>query len=333
MLSATVDRVVTRHWQRRTVPAYLLWPLSMFYCGWMWARRAAYRTGVLPSHRFGVPVVVIGNVTVGGTGKTPLVIWITRQLRTHGYHPGVVSRGYGGNPGTDPQSVTTASDPRMVGDEPVLIARRSQCPVIVHPDRVAAVKYLVERYRCDIVVADDGLQHYRLARNIEVAVVDAERGMGNGFCLPAGPLREPVTRLQQCDFRVSNGGGGGDAAMQLRITRLVAVGAAERARPLADFRGRKAHAVAGIGNTGRFFTALESAGLDIIRHPFPDHYRFAPGDLDFGDGLPTIMTEKDAVKCEQFASADMWFAELETDVQPDLAAQILTMLQYKNVRS
>ena len=329
MLSATIGRAVTRSWQQRTLSAYLLWPLSVVYCGWVTLRRNGYRAGLLRVHRFDVPVVIVGNLTVGGTGKTPLVIWIVQQLREHGFHPGVVSRGYGARTSPTPQTVTADSDPRVVGDEPVLIARRGQCPVVVHADRVAAAKRLIDAHRCDVVVADDGLQHYRLKRDIEVAVLDGERGFGNGFCLPAGPLREPAARLRACDFRVINGGGEGGLSMRLRLARMVAVRDSRRDQPLAEFLGRKVHAVAGIGNPERFFSALEAAGLEIIRHPFPDHFRFAPVDLDFGDALTTIMTEKDAVKCEPFATADMWFAEVETEVDPKLIERILIMLQAK----
>ncbi|MDH3637509.1 MAG: tetraacyldisaccharide 4'-kinase [Gammaproteobacteria bacterium] len=328
MLSAIIDRAVTRSWQRRTWLTYLLWPLSVVYCGWAMLRRAGYRTGLLRTHRFDVPVLIIGNITVGGTGKTPLVIWMVKQLREHGLTPGVVSRGYGGRTGQSPQEVTADSDPHITGDEPILIARRGQCPVVVHADRGAAVRSLLDRHRCNVVVADDGLQHYRLERDIEVAVVDAERAFGNGFCLPAGPLREPAVRIQACQFKVVNGRGGqGELSMCLRLSRLVAVHDSRRNQPLASFRGRKVHAVAGIGYPERFFSALQDAGIEVIRHPFPDHFRFTPKDLDFGDTLTTVMTEKDAVKCESFATVNMWFAEVETEVDSTFAEQVLAMLQ------
>ncbi len=330
MPSATIVGAVTHIWQRRTLLSYLLWPVSILYCTVATARRRAYQVGLASAYRMHVPVLVVGNITVGGTGKTPLVIWLVDELRKRGRVPGVVSRGYGGRPVTLPHDVGADSDPHTAGDEPVLIARRAACPVVVHPDRVVAARHLVDRHACDVVIADDGLQHYRLARDVEIAVIDGERRFGNGFCLPAGPLREPPSRIGRCDVTVVNGDAGtGEISMRLRVSRLVALGDPSRTQTLDAWRGRRAHAVAGIGNPDRFFARLEEAGIDVIRHAFPDHFRFNASDLAFNDGLPTIMTEKDAVKCAPFAAEGTWYAEVETEVNPNFTDTVLTMLKVR----
>lgn len=277
----------------------------MVFCalaGWR-RRRYAYRNRrrCLPT-----PVIVVGNISVGGNGKTPLVIYLVERLRANGRAPGIVSRGYGGRANT-PQAVSPDSDPRQVGDEAVLLAGRCRCPVVVGKDRVAAAQALLLDYACDVVVADDGLQHYALARDIEIAVIDGQRRFGNGFCLPAGPLREPPRRLREVDWVVGNGSAkAGEILMTLHAEHAHRLSEAKESRALRGFRV-PVHAIAGIGNPQRFFTTLREHGLTLYEHPFPDHHRFSAGDLDFGDDLPILMTEKDAVKCRPWASERCWY--------------------------
>lgn len=264
--------------------------------------------------RLGVPVIVVGNISVGGTGKTPFTIWLVDLLRAQGWRPGVISRGYGGKAPRYPLRVGTDTDPAHCGDEPSLIARRCGVPVAVAPDRVAAGRLLIESGEVDLLIADDGLQHYRLARDLEFCVVDGLRGLGNGELLPAGPLREPPARLAAVDLVVVNGGRwrppkGTRAPVidfQLRADEAVSLVDGER-RPLGDFRGRRVHAVAGIGHPARFFAVLCNVGAEVSMHPFPDHHRFAAADLDFGGDATVLMTEKDAVKCQAFARPGWWY--------------------------
>jgi tetraacyldisaccharide 4'-kinase len=259
----------------------------------------------LRSERLQVPVLVIGNISVGGTGKTPLAIAIAEDLARRGWRPGVVSRGYGGNAGA-PMLLDGHVDPARVGDEPALI-RAHGIAVAVGRDRVAAAHLLLAE-GIDVVLADDGLQHYRLARDVEICVIDGVRRFGNGWLLPAGPLREPPARLATVDFRVVNGGTPqpGEVPMQLQGDEAVDMGNAARRMPLSGFAGQRVHATAGIGHPQRFFDALRARGIDVVEHAFPDHHAYASGELDFGDGLPLLMTDKDAVKCAAFAREGWW---------------------------
>ena len=271
---------------------------------------AARRRRRARAHALPVPVLVVGNISVGGTGKSPVVAYLVDLLREMGHRPGVVARGYGGRARHWPQAVSADSDPAEVGDEPVMHALRLNCPVQVGPDRVAAVLALAERADIDVVVSDDGLQHYRMPRQVEIAVVDGVRGLGNGCLLPAGPLREAPERLLDTDLVMVNGGnwvGQGLAPLRFHLLLGDAVGLREPLeRPLSYWREQTVHAVAGIGHPERFFSRLEAAGLRVLRHAFADHHRFEPADLDFGDALPVLMTDKDAVKCRGFAQAN-WF--------------------------
>lgn len=291
-------------------------------------RRLAYRTRVFRVTRLPVPVVVVGNITVGGTGKTPLVIWLAQQLRAAGFKPGVASRGYGGQGASEPMGVTPRSDPVQVGDEPVLIATRAACPVMVSRKRVAAARALVEQHGCDIVICDDGLQHYALARDLEIVVVDAARLWGNGWRLPAGPLRESVTRLASVDFVVYHGEAPQQPyTLQLDIGLVHPLSDPNNPRPLVSFVGGSVHAVAGIGHPARFFAQLRNAGLVVIEHAFPDHHPFTATDLRFGDELPVLMTEKDAVKCRAFTDPKFWVVSAEARVSPQLATLVVNRLK------
>lgn len=304
-------------------------PLSWLFALVASLRRALYRRGWLAVARLPVPVIVVGNITVGGTGKTPLVIWLAERLRAHGYRPGVVSRGYAAEAETS-RPVDADSDPALVGDEPVLIARRSGCPVRVGRQRTEAARALLaEHPEVDVILADDGLQHYALGRDIEIAVVDGQRRFGNGRLLPAGPLREPPARLREVDAVVVNGGDWRPSDcpaydMSLEGTCLNALNEPGRTATAAQFAGRQVHALAGIGNPQRFFDTLTALGLDIIPHPFPDHHAYQPADLPDGT---LVMTEKDAVKCVAFDHPDAWVLVVDARVQDGLERLLLDKLE------
>jgi tetraacyldisaccharide 4'-kinase len=308
-----------RRWYEVRPPPWWTLPLAALYGGVVRLRRALYRRGWLRTQRLPVPVIVIGNIVAGGAGKTPLTIALVGAMRVRGFKPGVVSRGYGGT-AQHPMLLDAQPDPAVVGDEPVLIRMRTGAPVAIGADRPAAAALLTGE-GVDVIIADDGLQHYGLARDIEVCVVDDARGLGNGRLLPAGPLREPPQRLDEVDFVVVNAGSAtgtrlaGDASGRQRMASAIPMrlhGDAARnlrdssLRPLADFSGSRVHAVAGIGHPPRFFDALRAFGIEVVEHAFSDHHRYAAGDLDFGDGLPVLMTEKDAVKCRTFAQPGWW---------------------------
>lgn len=318
------------HWYNRTGISLLLRPLSWLFCAVVALRRGAYRFGLRHQTRLPVPVVVVGNITVGGTGKTPLVIWLAHYLRTAGYRPGIISRGYGGRARHWPQQVRADSDPYVVGDEAVVIARRTRCPMAVGPLRVEAAHALLAHHDCDIILSDDGMQHYALGRDVEIAVVDGVRRFGNGFCLPAGPLREPVSRLASVDMIVTNGLAAQDEHRMLYHGRQVCRLDEAGERQLEEFIGEQVHAVAGVGNPERFFAQLKGQGLRIIEHAFDDHHAYQPADLDFGDALPVIMTEKDAVKCRRFAATHHWYLPIEAELQPAFGQQLLSLLETCN---
>ncbi|MGQ0700365.1 MAG: tetraacyldisaccharide 4'-kinase [Panacagrimonas sp.] len=270
--------------------------------------------------RLSVPVIVVGNISVGGTGKTPFVIWLVEQLRKSGWSPGVISRGYGGRAPRYPFSVGLEASSIEAGDEPLLIALRTAVPVMVDPDRVAAARALIATGGVNVLVSDDGLQHYRLARDLEICVVDGHRGLGNGALLPAGPLREPQSRLEEVPVVVVNGGGDrishpGRVDMQLRAAQVQSLVGA-KVSTLQDWRGRKVHAVAGIGNPQRFFDLLADHGIVVVPHPFADHHAYRPTDFAFGDEQPVLMTEKDAVKCRSFADLRMHHVPVNAVIDP-----------------
>jgi tetraacyldisaccharide 4'-kinase len=296
------------YWYVRSPWMILLTPLSLVYRIAVWLRRQAYRSGLFPSHKLPVPVVIVGNITVGGTGKTPLVAWIATYLKTLGYHPGVVARGYRGKAGSWPQQVRPDSDPVMVGDEAVLLAGLCGCPMSVAPNRVAAAAALIEHNHCDIIVSDDGLQHYALQRDVEIAVIDGVRRFGNGLSLPAGPMREPLKRLSEVDMVVVNGLGGSDEyQMKMKPGAAVSLTDGTRRRELSEFSERPVHAIAAIGNPERFFASLRQAGMLVEEHAFPDHYFFSREDITFDDEKPVLMTGKDAVKCRHLAGSNHWY--------------------------
>ena len=310
----------------------LLAPLGWVVALFAILRRAVYRAGMRRSWQVGCPVVVVGNLSVGGTGKTPLVIAVAKLLSRRGLRVGVVCRGYAGSASRWPRQVRPDSNPERVGDEAVLLARRTGCPVAAGPNRIAAARILVRRAKCDVILSDDGLQHLRLARDVEIVVVDGVRRHGNGRCLPAGPLREPLVRLASVDLVVVNGDARpGELEMQLVAGDAVSLTDAGVTRPLESFRGAPVHAVCAIGHAERFFRTLESHGLTITRHAFPDHHPFSEPEIDFGDGAPVLMTEKDAVKCERFAGVRHWYVPVEAALSDELEARLLESLRRRGV--
>jgi len=295
-------------WYRGNPWYRLLIPFGLLFRGLVALRRFAYRHGWLESIDVGVPVIVVGNLTVGGTGKTPLTIWLATRLGARGLKVGIVCRGYRGAADGWPRLVDANSDVAVVGDEARLLERRSACPVAAGPDRARAAELLLRSYPLDVVLTDDGLQHYRLARAFEIAVVDGSRGLGNGHCLPAGPLREPASRLDDVDAVVVNDGRWGpDFAYRagVRVTGIYNIATGEQ-RSLESFRGTEVHAVAAIGNPDRFFALLARHGLVVTSHPLPDHAPLGERDLGFNDDRPVLITEKDAVKCSSLAVTGVW---------------------------
>jgi tetraacyldisaccharide 4'-kinase len=306
-----------KHWYHLSVLSLALWPASLLYRLLVALRLLAYRSRILATVRLPVPVIVVGNLVAGGTGKTPLVLWLATMLRARGCKPGVVSRGYGGR-AVKPMAVAVDSPVDLVGDEPLLLARASGCPVWVGRNRVgAAMGLLAAHAECDVLILDDGLQHYRLARDVEIAVED-ERGAGNGLLLPAGPLREPASRRVDAWVVNSAPPGKHDPAyrMDLRGDSFRRVAAPHDKVPAAAFAHKRLHAVAGIGNPKRFFDHLEGLGLATVHHPFPDHHAYTPGELDFPDCEALLMTEKDAVKCEAFAPEHWYALQVEAELAP-----------------
>ena len=409
-----MENWLTRVWYGEGRGAILLLPLSVLYAAIMAVRRWSYKTGLLKQHRVAKPVIIVGNLTVGGTGKTPLVVWLAQRLDAQGLKVAIVSRGYGGSGGAPREVSSTKGEWREVGDEPVLLSRRSGCPVFVSADRVAAATAAVES-GSDVIVSDDGLQHLRLARDVEIVVIDGARGLGNQRLLPAGPLRESARRLSSVNLVVTNGAlsekragrlqsvGMRDAlTMSLVPTRVLPIraldappsiaprvdgavlgqgfgtqrspdsrsdgaksaqavgmqrpstpqtgetasaqafnaprltgslvepahGAADIAQPLGNFAGRRVHAVAGIGNPGRFFSMLRSHGIEVIEHAFPDHHPFAPNELVFDDDLPILMTEKDAVRAAGFANDNMYFVPVDATFSEADTQRLLIALEH-----
>lgn len=313
-------------WYGGSRRGWWLLPLAWLYGLATGLRRQLYRAGILRAYRSPRPVVVVGNLTVGGTGKTPLVVWLAQQLTAHGWRVGVVSRGYGRRSG-EPRRVAKDDDVVQVGDEPLLVARRTDARVAVASDRPAAVRLL--EADCDLVLSDDGLQHYALAREFELVVVDGARGLGNGRLLPAGPLREPATRLAEADAVVINGDGyqrEGGLRMRVEPLRFVNVSTGE-SRPLSAFSGRRVHAVAALGNPQRFFASLRALGVAADEHALPDHAVPGRDQLWFGDDLPVLMTEKDAVKCGSTAGPQHWYLEVGAAFAGDEAARLVSRVE------
>lgn len=323
-----------RRWYSSQQPAPLmLRPLSLLFGAIVRHRRSRLQA---KASSLDAPVIVVGNLAVGGTGKTPFVIWLVERLREWGYRPGVISRGYGGNAPRYPWRVSVRTPVSESGDEPLLVASRTAVPVMVGADRVAAARALIEQADVDVIVSDDGLQHYALARALEICVVDGARGLGNGALLPAGPLREPATRLREIPLVVVNGGGfdarhGAQIEMQLRASGAVPLSGGVAVH-LDRFVGQRVHAVAGIGHPKRFFDMLRARGIDVIEHAFADHHPFSSQDIQFLDGANVLMTEKDAVKCRAFAGPSHFSVPVQAHFEEAAEARVRALVQQSCAR-
>ena len=336
MASGAAYSWLHRVWYEGGRMGWLLLPLSWLYAALVGVRRFLYDQGILRSYRATAPVVIVGNITAGGTGKTPIVLWLVDELRARGLRPGIISRGYGGTHSGSSMRVEADSDAVLVGDEPVLLAQRSRCPVVVDPDRVRAAAMLVED-DVNVIVADDGLQHYRLERDYEICVIDGRRGLGNGRLLPAGPLRENVHRLEDVEQVLVNGAlgeGGADHATALQNAISFELVADEvvrlngsLTRPIERFAGTTVHGVAAIGNPQRFFDLLRAHDIQVIEHRFADHAVIHARDLEFGDEFEVFMTEKDAVKLDRNMKDKFWFVPVELNMNPLDAAPLLEQIE------
>ena len=327
-------RWIQRLWYGGSAAYWLLLPLSAAFWAVTSLRRLAYRCGLMRSERLDVPVIVVGNLTAGGTGKTPVTLWLATQLAERGFTPGIVSRGYGGSKSASPMRVDSASDAAVVGDEPVLLAARSGCPVAVDRDRVRAARMLVDD-GVDLIIADDGLQHLKLARDYEICVLDGRRWLGNGLLLPAGPLRESPARLQQVDQILVNGPAsrpGRTAKEQNAIRFDLAAGDVARLngslmRPIERFAGTTVHAVAAIGNPARFFDMLRQHGMQVIEHAYADHATVPVADISFADDFEVLMTEKDAAKIGTRVGDRFWLVPVDVEMDPALAGPWLEQIE------
>ncbi|MES2757547.1 MAG: tetraacyldisaccharide 4'-kinase [Pseudomonadota bacterium] len=334
MPAASLESILARAWLKRGALACALWPLSLLFRALSSLRAALFRAGLLQSHKLPVPVVVVGNIFIGGTGKTPLTIWLAETLRAAGFTPGIISRGHG-SAGSAPRAVTDDSLAADVGDEPLLMARRTGCPVMVGRDRPAAGRALLAAHPLvDVIISDDGLQHYALRRDIEIVLFDG-RGAGNGWLLPAGPLREPVSRRR--DFTIVNaaqitpelaaGVGGAPFRMLLAGTLAEPLAARGQRRPLSALAGKRIVAAAGIGNPGRFFAMLRAQGLSFDALALPDHHDFLDQPFARVDADIILITEKDAVKCGQIENLKndprLWVVPVTAQLDGALAQQIV----------
>ena len=321
-----------RQWYRLSLWHLLLIPLSWLFWLLSGLRRLGYKIGLLPSYKLSVPVIVVGNISVGGTGKTPVVIWLAERLKQAGYRPGIISRGYGGSSKLV-SAVHADSDPGLMGDEPVLLARRELCPVWVGHNRVAAGSALLKMHpECNVIISDDGLQHYRLRRDVEVIVLDGQRRFGNRCLLPAGPLRETVARLKTADAIVNNGGKAIANEFSMRLESAIFHNLLNPLKIAAppDFSGRGIHAIAAIGNPAKFFQQLHEMGMQFEQSAFADHYAFKPADLQSITAEAILMTEKDAVKCVAFAQPHWWYLPVEAVLDEALTARIFNKLKQTN---
>lgn len=326
-MKKTLARKLTDIWYKDIIIGTWLMPLGFLFSDIVRFRKFLYRIGLLKTQRLPVPVIIVGNITVGGTGKTPLLIALAKQLQDSGFKVGIISRGYGGD--ELPHIVTVNSDPKQVGDEALLIAKQTGCPMAVAPLRVEAGKLLLDHSDCNVILSDDGLQHYALHRDIEIVVIDGERRFGNGYCLPAGPLREPIHRIQSVDFIVVNGKKTEANEYEMQVTGDTAINlVTNESKPLAAFASEeKLQALAGIGNPDRFFKLLTHAGLNFTAHSFPDHHQFSRSDIAFKTTV--LMTEKDAVKCLDFAEPQHWFVPVTATLDNQFTESLLSLLKRK----
>ncbi len=305
-----------KYWQSFGIFSIIFYPFSLVYQSLAWARRLCFQFHIFKTHKFDIPIIVIGNITAGGTGKTPLVIWLANYCLNQGLRVGIVARGYKGKAHNWPQQVRPDSDPISVGDEAILLASRTKCPVCVSPNRVEAVNALIKHHECDLIISDDGMQHYFMERDFEIAVIDGVRRFGNRQFIPAGPLREPLSRLNEVDLLVVNGESKFKELTYKQLEVEVISLCGRYIKKLSDFKGRQVIAIAGVGNPRTFFDTLLKNNLIVEEHAFPDHHSFKNDDLSFHNKAPILMTEKDAVKCKRFfKDKEAWV--VVQNIQPD----------------
>jgi len=314
---------------------FLLLPLTALYCTINGFQRWYQIRNRSKSYQPPCSVIVVGNITVGGTGKTPLTIYLVKLLQQAGYKPAIITRGYGGKATSWPQSVTSETDPILAGDEAVLMANRTNVPVYAGADRLLSIEKLLESHSCNVIISDDGMQHYKLPRDIQIAVIDGKRKFGNGYCLPSGPMREPKERLNNCDLIVVNGAFEKETSKEKQWLNMMFAGdvlvnlQTGENRAIQKITGKTVHAVTGIGNPQRFYHSLEQGGLELITHSFPDHHGFQLDDLTFNDDLLIVMTEKDAVKCKAFANDHCWYLPVTATLDEDFDVCLLALLRAK----
>jgi len=318
-------------WYEQRSIMLLFIPFSWLFGLIIRLRTFFYKRGWLTSVRVPALVIIVGNITVGGTGKTPMVIWLAEFLKAAGYSPGVISRGYGGVASSWPQQVRADSDSKVVGDEAKILARRTGCPVAVGPIRVDSAQALIDKHQCDVIISDDGLQHYALQRDIEIVIVDGDRRYGNGYLLPAGPLREPVERLDSVDFVITNGpANSSEFSLKVEGDEAVKIIDESEKVPLSSFQSEPCHALAGLGNPSRFFKHLKKFGLTFQSHIFPDHFSYAKKDICFEDNKIVLMTEKDAVKCTTIANEQHWYVPIKAQLDEKFGLALLSIIKERS---
>ena len=301
---------------------FMLLPFSAIFFILSSIRLWLYKFRILKINDSSLPVIVVGNITVGGTGKTPIVISIVNYLESQNKKVGVVSRGYGGKYSQDSVEVSMTSDPIQCGDEPLLIKQQTEVPVVVAKKRTKAIEFLIKKYSLDVIVSDDGLQHYSMGRDIEIAVIDGHSRLGNGFFLPAGPLREAKSRLKSVDFIINNGSHfEGEVSSEIEPHEYINL-VTNEVKGLEYFKGKKCYAVAGISKPDNFFSILQKNEVKLIPKPFPDHYVFSEKDLAFNENHPIIMTSKDCVKCVLFATEQMWYLSVSAKINSNFYQQL-----------
>ena len=316
---------LVRAWYRGAWWLYLLRPAEAVFRSVAAMRRTLYRNGLLSTYRAPVPVVVVGNITVGGTGKTAVVIALVESLQQQGIRVGVISRGYGAKGLVAALGVTAESRPEHCGDEPLLIHQRTGCPCWVAASRSAAARALLAAAEVDILISDDGLQHYALARDLEIALLDNERGIGNGFCLPAGPLREPAARLQSVDHVLYRNDSDPGCSMHYTSAALINLGSGQRCLPTPAELAVEVHGVAGLGQPAQFFDTLRRQGFTVQEHSFPDHHGYTAADFTGMGNMPIIMTEKDAVKCRGLAGDNAWYLTIDAQLPAAVTSAVVAL--------
>ena len=324
-------------WYKKRTWLWILWPLALITKKISQNRLKKFLEGKTKSWRAEVPIIIVGNIVAGGTGKTPFVIWLAKALAALGYKPGIISRGYGGRSKQYPLIVDESTTVQMCGDEPKMIFSNTALPVYVSPNRVKAAKKLMKDQDCDVLISDDGLQHYSLDRDVEIAVFDGMRGAGNRLCLPAGPLREPLSRISTIDFVVSSGSSlqedelHEDVVMKFKPTEWIRLSDKKSFKVGAWPLGKVAHAVAGIGNPLKFFLSLKELGFNLIEHSFPDHYQFQEEDFQFSEQFPIILTEKDAARCNNIENKNIWYLKTEADLPKEFVHKIVSKMKEKTI--